>query len=128
MKINFKNIHLKKFVSNYAIPGIYFYDNNLMNYIKKIKPSENELEVVDLLNEYLKNSELNLKIFGRGLAWLDTGNANNLLTASNFIKTIEDRQGIKIACLEEIALNNNWVTKSFLKKMLKIKISLLRLY
>ena len=93
-----------------------------MSYIKKIKPSErNELEVVDLLNEYLKNSELNLKIFGRGLAWLDTGNANNLLTASNFIKTIEDRQGIKIACLEEIALNNNWVTKSFLKKNVKNK-------
>ena len=112
----------KKFVSNYAIPGIYFFDNKLMNYIKKIKPSErNELEVVDLLNEYLKNSELNLKIFGRGLAWLDTGNANNLLTASNFIKTIEDRQGIKIACLEEIALNNNWVTKSFLKKNVKNK-------
>ena len=91
----------KKFVSNYAIPGIYFFDNKLMSYIKKIKPSErNELEVVDLLNEYLKNSELNLKIFGRGLAWLDTGNANNLLSASNFLKSIEDRQGIKIACLE----------------------------
>ena len=128
IKLNKKNKILKiiekpkKFVSNYAIPGIYFFDNKLMNYIKKIKPSErNELEVVDLLNEYLKNSELNLKIFGRGLAWLDTGNANNLLTASNFIKTIEDRQGIKIACLEEIALNNNWVTKSFLKKNVKNK-------
>ena len=128
IKLNKKNKILKiiekpkKFVSNYAIPGIYFFDNKLMNYIKKIKPSErNELEVVDLLNEYLKNSELNFKIFGRGLAWLDTGNANNLLTASNFIKTIEDRQGIKIACLEEIALNNNWVTKSFLKKNVKNK-------
>ena len=90
IKLNKKNKILKiiekpkKFVSNYAIPGIYFFDNKLMSYIKKIKPSErNELEVVDLLNEYLKNSELNLKIFGRGLAWLDTGNANNLLTASN---------------------------------------------
>ncbi|MAZ07151.1 MAG: glucose-1-phosphate thymidylyltransferase [Rickettsiales bacterium] len=110
----------RKIISNYAIPGLYFFDQNLIKYVKKIKPSKRkELEVVDLLKEYLRKNKLNVKIFGRGLAWLDTGNADNLLTASNFIKTIEDRQGIKVACLEEIALNNKWITKNFLRKSLK---------
>ena len=110
----------RKIISNYAIPGLYFFNKDLINYIKKIKPSKrNELEVVDVLNEYLKKGKLNVKIFGRGLAWLDTGNAESLLAASNFIKTIEDRQGIKIACIEEIALNNKWISKMSLKRLIK---------
>tara|TARA_A100001011_G_C14247411_1_gene816230 strand:+ start:802 stop:1674 length:873 start_codon:yes stop_codon:yes gene_type:complete len=107
----------KKFVSNYAIPGLYFFDKQLIKFINKINLSKrNELEVVDVLNKYLEINKLNLKIFGRGLAWLDTGNAETLLTASNFIKTIEDRQGIKVACIEEIALNNKWISKELLRK------------
>ncbi len=126
IKLNKKNNPHKiiekpsKFISNYAIPGLYFFDHNLLKFAKNIKPSKrNELEIVDILNQYLKLKKLNLKIFGRGLAWLDTGNAENLLTASNFIRTIEERQGIKVACLEEISLNNNWVTKKFLKRNIK---------
>lgn len=110
----------RKIISNYAIPGLYFFNKDLIDYIKKIKPSKrNELEVVDVLNQYLKKGKLNVKIFGRGLAWLDTGNAESLLAASNFIKTIEDRQGIKIACIEEIAFNNKWISKMSLNRLIK---------
>ena len=102
----------KKIISNYAIPGIYFFDKNLIKHLSDIKYSiRKELEITDLLKKYHKEKKLNYQIFGRGLAWLDTGNADALLSASNFIKTIEDRQGIKVACLEEISLNNNWITK-----------------
>ena len=126
IKINKKKEPVKiiekpnKIISNYAIPGLYFFDKELINFINKIKPSKrNELEVVDLINQYLKIKKLKIKIFGRGLAWLDTGNAESLLAASNFIKTIEDRQGIKVACIEEIALNNKWISKNYLKKFIK---------
>ena len=110
----------KKIISNYAIPGLYFFDKNLLRHIAKLKYSKRkELEITDLLKEYLKEKKLNYKVFGRGLAWLDTGNADALLSASNFIKTIEDRQGIKVACLEEIALNNKWINKKNLKESIK---------
>ena len=107
----------KKIISNYAIPGIYFFDKNLSKHLSDIKYSiRKELEITDLLKKYHKEKKLNYQIFGRGLAWLDTGNADALLSASNFIKTIEDRQGIKVACLEEISLNNKWITKKQLKR------------
>jgi glucose-1-phosphate thymidylyltransferase len=110
----------KKIISNYAIPGIYFFDKNLIKHLSDIKYSiRKELEITDLLKKYHKEKKLNYQIFGRGLAWLDTGNADALLSASNFIKTIEDRQGIKVACLEEISLNNKWITKIQLKKNIK---------
>ena len=110
----------KKKISNYAIPGLYFFDENLTKELNKIRPSKRgEYEVIDVLKIYKSKKKLNCKIFGRGLAWLDTGTPDGLLLASNFIKTIEDRQGIKIACLEEIAFNNKWINKPKLKKIIK---------
>lgn len=106
----------KKFITNYAIPGIYIYDKFVSNYSKLLKKSKRgELEIRDLNNIYLKKKILEAKIFGRGVAWLDAGTPQKLLEASEFVKTIENRQGFKIACLEEIALRNNWITK---KKLL----------
>ncbi len=105
--------------SNLAITGLYFFDKNVVNYSKRLKPSKrNELEIVDLLKKYLKIKKLKVEFMGRGSAWLDTGSAENLFETSQFISNIEKRQGLKIACLEEIALSNKWISKSIIKKQI----------
>ena len=102
----------KKTLSNLAITGIYFFDNKVIEYSKKLKPSKRkELEIVDLLNLYNKSKKLNAEFIGRGSAWLDTGNIVDFYNTSNFVSAIENRQGLKIACLEEIAFNNKWIGK-----------------
>ena len=99
--------------SNYAIPGLYFYDNTVIEKAKKVKPSKRgELEITTLNEMYLKEGSLNVLSLGRGMAWLDTGTHDGLLEASNFVKTIQSRQGIMIACLEEIAYNNGWINEN----------------
>jgi len=98
--------------SNYALTGLYFFDNQVIKLSKELKPSKRgELEITDLINRYLQQEELNVEQFGRGFAWLDTGTYDNLLEASSFVRTIEQRQGLKIACPEEIAYYNGWLTK-----------------
>jgi glucose-1-phosphate thymidylyltransferase len=105
--------------SNLAITGLYFFDHNVVNISKKLKPSKRkELEIVDLLKEYLKRKKLKIEYMGRGSAWLDTGNAESLFETSQFISNIEKRQGLKIACLEEIALNNKWISENIIKKQI----------
>jgi len=105
--------------SNLAITGLYFFDHNVVNISKKLRPSKRkELEIVDLLKEYLKRKKLKIEYMGRGSAWLDTGNAESLFETSQFISNIEKRQGLKIACLEEIALNNKWISKNIIKKQI----------
>ncbi len=98
--------------SSYAVTGLYFYDNKVAEYAKKLKPSERgELEITDLNNIYMKNGRLNAEILGRGFSWLDTGTHKSLLQASLYVQTIEENQGIKIACLEEIACLMNFIEK-----------------
>jgi glucose-1-phosphate thymidylyltransferase len=107
----------KKTKSNLAVTGLYFFDNNVVKFSKSLKPSKrNELEIADLLNVYRKKNKLNAKMIGRGGVWLDTGSIKDYYSASNFISTIENRQGFKIACIEEIALKNNWINKFEIKK------------
>ena len=107
----------KKSKSNLAVTGLYFFDNDVVKFTKKLKPSKrNELEIVDLLNIYRKKNKLKADFIGRGGSWLDTGSIDDFYDASNFISTIEKRQGLKIACLEEIAINNNWITRKDLAK------------
>ena len=102
----------KKFLSDLAITGLYFFDNNVVNYAKKLKPSKRkELEIVDLINKYKKNKKLTADLIGRGGAWLDSGSIEDFYKTSSFVSAIENRQGFKIACLEEIALNNKWISK-----------------
>jgi len=102
----------KKFLSDLAITGLYFFDNNVVNFSKKLKPSKrNEVEIIDLLKIYKSKKQLSADILGRGGAWLDTGSIDDFYKTSAFVSAIENRQGFKIACLEEIALNNKWISK-----------------
>ena len=102
----------KKFISDLAITGLYFFDNKVINFAKKLRPSKRgELEITDLLNKYKKNNNLNADYIGRGGAWLDTGSIEDFYKTSTFVSAIENRQGFKIACLEEIAYLNGWITK-----------------
>ena len=104
--------------SNYAIPGLYFYDNTVIEKAKKVKPSKRgELEITTLNEMYLKENNLNVVSLGRGMAWLDTGTHDALLEASNFVKTIQSRQGVMVACLEEIAYRNGWIDKKKIKEL-----------
>ena len=97
--------------SNYAVTGLYFYDNDVVNIAKSIKPSaRGELEITAVNNEYLRRDQLHVEIFKRGYAWLDTGTHDSMLDAANFIRTVETRQGLQIACLQEIAYENGWMT------------------
>lgn len=106
--------------SKYAIPGLYFYDNTVVEKTKRLKPSKRgELEITDLNKLYLEEKSLKVNLLGRGFAWLDTGNHKNLLQASNFIETIQERQGNYIACLEEIAYKNGWINREELKELAK---------
>jgi len=108
----------KKPKSNYAITGLYFYDNQVLDIAAKLKPSSRgELEITDINKAYLKNESLALEKMGPGFAWLDTGSHNSLLAASNFIETIESRQGLKVCCPEEIAFKAGWITPMNLKKL-----------
>ena len=107
----------KKFISDYAITGLYFFDKNVVKYAKSLKPSKRgELEITDLLNIYRKKNKLNADFIGRGGAWLDTGTMDDYYKTITFVSAIENRQGLKIACLEEIAFNKKWIDK---KKILK---------
>ncbi len=110
----------KKGISNLAVTGIYFFDNKVIQYSKKLKPSKRkELEIVDLLNFYRKKNKLAAEFIGRGGAWLDTGNIKDFYNTSNFVSAIENRQGLKIACLEEIAFNKSWIGKKEINKSVK---------
>ena len=126
-KINNKNKNIlkiiekpKKFISNYAITGLYFFDKKVVNYAKKLKPSKRgELEITDLLNRYKKKQQLYADYIGRGGAWLDTGSIEDFYKTSAFVSAIENRQGFKISCIEEIALNNKWISKKNIIEAIK---------
>ena len=144
-KINNKNKKIlkivekpKNFISNLAITGLYFFDNNVVKYAKKLKPSKRgELEIIDLLKQYKNKNRLYAESIGRGGAWLDTGSISDYYKTSAFVQAVENRQGLKIACLEEISLFNGWIGKkeilnqisfygnceysSYLRKLLKTK-------
>ena len=126
VKINKKNKVLKivekpkKHLSDLAITGLYFFDNKVVEYSKSLKPSKrNEIEIVDLLKKYNKKNKLSVEFIGRGGAWLDAGSIKDLYDASSFVSTLENRQGLKIACLEEIALGNGWINKKQIKSSIK---------
>jgi len=102
----------KKFFSDLAITGLYYFDNSVVKYAKKLKPSKRgELEIIDLLKFYKTKNKLSAELIGRGGAWLDTGSMDDFYKTSSFVQAIENRQGLKIACLEEIAFNNKWIGK-----------------
>ena len=125
-KVNKKNLITiikekpKKHLSNYAVTGLYFFDNKVVNYAKKLKPSKRgELEIIDLLNIYRAKRKLKADFIGRGGAWLDTGSFDDFYKTTSFVSAIENRQGLKIACLEEIALLNKWITKKEIVSSIK---------
>lgn len=98
--------------SNYAVPGLYFYDNNVVKIAKNVKPStRGEIEITSVNNTYLKQEKLSVELLGRGMAWLDTGTYDGLLEATNYIATIQKRQGMYVSCIEEIAYRNGWLSK-----------------
>ena len=102
----------KKYFSDLAITGLYFFDNKVVRYASKLKPStRNELEITDILKRYKKNNKLSAEFIGRGGAWLDTGSIEDFYKTTNFVSAIENRQGFKIACIEEIAFNNGWINR-----------------
>ncbi len=104
--------------SNYAVPGIYFYDNRVVDIADSLRPSERgEYEITEINNRYLEMGELHVEILGRGIAWLDTGTHESLIEASDFIAAIENRQGLKVACIEEIAYNNGYIDAKQVKKL-----------
>jgi len=104
--------------SNYAVTGLYFYDNDVIEIAKKVKPSDRgEVEITTVNQMYMERGDLNVELLGRGFAWLDTGTHESLIEAGMFVETVEKRQGFKIACLEEIAYNNGWLNKSDLQKI-----------
>ena len=110
----------KKYISDLAITGLYFFDNKVVEYSKKLKPSKRgEIEIVDLLNKYKKTKNLSADFLGRGGAWLDTGSMDDYYKTSAFVSAVENRQGVKIACLEEIAYINKWIDKNHIKKSIK---------
>jgi len=110
----------KKFFSNLAVTGLYFFDNKVVEYSKKLKPSKrNELEIVDLLNKYKNKNKLSAEFLGRGGAWLDTGSIKDFYDTSAFVSALENRQGLKIACLEEIALSNKWINRKNIENAIK---------
>ena len=110
----------KKFLSDLAITGLYFFDNNVVKYAKKLRPSKRgEIEIVDLLNKYKKLNNLYADFIGRGGAWLDTGSIEDFYKTSAFVSAIENRQGLKIACLEEIAFLNRWISKKEINNSIK---------
>ena len=125
-KVNKKNLITiikekpKKHLSNYAVTGLYFFDNKVVNYAKKLKPSKRgELEIIDLLNIYRAKRKLKADFIGRGGAWLDTGSFDDFYKTTSFVSAIENRQGLKIACVEEIALLNKWITKKEIVSSIK---------
>ena len=110
----------KKFISDLAITGLYFFDNKVIKFAKELKPSKRgELEIVDLINKYRKKNQLKADIIGRGGAWLDTGSIEDFYKTTSFVSAIENRQGFKIACLEEIAFGNGWIKKKNIKDAIK---------
>ena len=107
----------KKFFSDLAVTGLYFFDNKVIEYAKKLKPSKRgELEIIDLLNQYKNKKNLSANLIGRGGAWLDAGSIEDFYKTSSFVEAIENRQGLKIACIEEIAFNNKWIGSKDIKK------------
>lgn len=106
--------------SHYAVPGLYFYDNSVIDIAKNVKPSpRGEIEITSVNNEYLKQGKLKVELLGRGFAWLDTGTPDGLLEASNFVRTLQKRQGLQVACLEEIAYKNKWISREELEVLAK---------
>ena len=125
-KINSKNKIVKikekpkKFFSNYAITGLYFFDNKVVEFSKQLKPStRNEIEIIDLLNKYKKSNNLHADFIGRGGAWLDSGSIDDFYKTTSFVSAIENRQGLKVACLEEIAFKNKWVSRKNIVNAIK---------
>jgi len=110
----------KEFISNYAIPGLYFFDNKVINYSKTLKPSKRgELEITDIINIYLSNNSIDVIKFPRGTAWLDAGQPDTLFQSAAYVKTIQDRQGIRIGCIEEECYNKGFINKTQLKKVVE---------